>query len=128
MRGYPNLLGMRKFNMFTEINGFESLNSVNNLLKGNYQEITSLYQNEDGSSTAILKEFSHEDTQVTTVCDLIIVLPNNDILFRDFMLIADGTWRDSYGGRATTIDELLPGELMDMRLVSRKNSKFTLSI
>lgn len=107
--------------MFTTINGFESINKLTDFQNGKYREVSSMYQSGDGTTTAILKEFAFDQIPFASACELVVVLPDQNVLFRDFMLLPDGSWRDSYGGRRDSLAELLPPELFDLRLVSRND-------
>ena len=84
-----------------------------------------MYQSKDGESSATVKEFALGG-EPPSACDLVVVLPNGDVLFRDFMLLPDGSWRDSYGGRGESLGDLLPQEIFKFRLVSRTASKLRL--
>lgn len=105
--------------MLTNVEGFISQNSLSSVADGAYGLVDSEYQSLDGRTSATLKEVVVCGSEHAIACDLIVVMPNGDVLFRDFLRMPDNGWRDSYGRRAEELASLLPPELSDMRLCAR---------
>lgn len=104
--------------MITDIDGFASENGISQLADGTYRLVETTYSGVDTGSTAILKEIEVLATMELVACDLLVVLPGGGVLFRDFMKVPNGDWRDSYGRCADSLGDLLPPELSDFRKVT----------
>lgn len=94
--------------MFTSIGDFVSLNKIEHLSDGTYHECCSRYQNKAGTVTTVVREFTKDGDAAPSACDLIIVLADVSILFRDYLCMPDGSWRNSYGCRAEKLASLFP--------------------
>jgi hypothetical protein len=110
--------------MFSRISGFESVNVPDESFSGDYINMQSHYASANGFMSAVMSEYLKEGSSTSSVIELVVVLPNSDVLYRDFLLLPDLTWRDSYGGIENEIEELLPSELFDLRLVSRSRTPY----
>lgn len=106
--------------MLVDLPDFSSENRLADLPFGRYAVIESMYQLADPPCHAILTELLQADRQHAVAADLQVVLADREMLFRDFAVAPDGAWRDSYGATAASLGELLPMELADFLLVSRR--------
>lgn len=100
--------------------GFASLNRLSDLLAGRYIAIKSQYGLEAGEGyRAEMLELLDIGTSTVIAADLKFYPPDGTCLFRDFALLPDGRWRDSYGARADRLGDLLPPELGQFSLHGR---------
>lgn len=108
--------------MLTEIYGLKTENELLGVDGGLYELIESDYWDDGCNTLAKTIELQREGTGNTVACDLIVRLSNGDVLFRDFMKMPDGSWRDSYGRIADMLFDLLPIEIADFTL-SRRSTR-----
>lgn len=100
--------------------GFASLNRLSDLLAGRYIAIKSQYRLAEGDGyRAEIWELLDISTSTVIAADLMFYPPDGTCLFRDFALLPDGRWRDSYGARADRLGDLLPPELGQFSLQGR---------
>lgn len=97
--------------MIKHIPGFTSANRSSELESGPYVVGEQVYRSEDGSTTATLTEVCSLHSSIPCAADLLVVLSDGSVLFRDFMQLADGSWRDSNGLVSEELRDLLPPEL-----------------
>lgn len=109
--------------MFTKVEGFSSLNQPATLRAGVYVETRSHYQTKNGSVATIVREFTRVGDDAPSICDLIVIVSGADILFRDFMVVPGGLWRDSYGNLSEQLATLFPSFGDDQRLVERETGE-----
>lgn len=121
--------------MIVDIPNFESCNKVDHLPDGTYVQLLRTYINYHRTLSASLYEYRLVDLPAIALAyDLVVVLENGDVLFRDFAQLADGDWRDSYGRRAPDIEMLFPEEMANFRsfgedvesIFTLKNGEITL--
>lgn len=98
---------------------FESENSVSELAPGVYESSCSAYQSLTDGLKAFIFEYKLRGALTFTICDLLIVDGAENLYFRDFMLMPDKTWRDSYGARSDSLDALFPPEVLEYKLIER---------
>lgn len=100
--------------------GFSSLNRLSDLLAGRYIAIRSQYALAEGDRyRAEMCELFDIATSTVIAADLMFFPPDGTCLFRDFALLPDGRWRDSYGARGDWLGDLLPPELGHFSLHGR---------
>lgn len=99
--------------MIKSVPGFRSVNSVRMLHDGLYDVSEIQFVSPSSGLQATVSEISRVDSAELCACDLIVVLPNSAVLFRDFCKLANGTWRDSNGLVDDSLALLLPPELSD---------------
>lgn len=100
--------------------GFASLNKPSDLLAGRYIAIKSQYGLSEGNGyRAEMWELLHIGTSTVIAADLMFYPPDGTCMFRDFALLPNGRWRDSYGARGDTLGDLLPPELGQFSLHGR---------
>lgn len=98
---------------------FESQNKVTDLRPGFYACTCSTYRSNKDALQAFVFNYALAGSDAVLVCDLLIVDAVDNFYFRDFMLMPDRTWRDSYGARAESLNALLPPEIFDYRLIEQ---------
>ena len=96
---------------------YESLNKVTALRPGLYGCNCCAYKSPKDALKAFIFEFSLIGKNDVIACDMLILDAAGDLFFRDFMLMPDRTWRDSYGARADSISALLPSEIFGYELI-----------
>lgn len=100
--------------------GFASLNRLSDLPAGRYIAIKSRYSlTEGGGYRAEMWELLDIGPSTVIAADLMFYPSDGTCLFRDFALLPDGRWRDSYGARAERLGDLLPPELGQFSLHGR---------
>ena len=103
--------------MLTEIPGFSSKNSLVDVAAGSYELVETSYGGVASGTSAVIKELISIGRAEVVACDLIVVLADGTVLFRDFVKLRNGDWRDSYGRCADDLGELMPPELSELRKV-----------
>lgn len=98
--------------MIKSVPGFQSVNNLGMLRDGLYDVSEIEFFSSDTGAQATVVEITHADTAELCACDLIIVLSNQAVLFRDFCKIGHKTWRDSNGLVDDSLELLLPPELL----------------
>lgn len=105
--------------MITYLPDFVSLNRLDDVPPGRYFVVESLYALKGSVPTALLRELVTVNNN-TVAADLQFSGADGTVLFRDFALCPDGTWRDSYGSRSEHLANLMPSEFMRYQLIDRK--------
>jgi hypothetical protein len=99
---------------------FTSLNKLSELPAGEYLGSCSVYLSPQIQAKIIVLEYGLAGAVVVvSVVDLLIVDESGSVFFRDFIRMADLTWRDSYGLRRDSLGELLPPEILSFALFER---------
>ena len=101
--------------MFLPID-FESQNKISDLSPGVYSCICFAYTSPTDDVKSMVFKYFFEPGKTCVACDLLIIDAIGNTYFRDFMLMPDDTWRDSYGGRGPSLESLLPPEIYKQKL------------
>lgn len=104
--------------MFLPVN-FDSMNKVADLSPGLYACTCRAYQSHTDALKALVFKYSINPNKSALACDLMIIDALENVYFRDFMLMPDRTWRDSYGARGESLEALLPSEIFKYQLVEQ---------
>ena len=92
--------------------GFESLNSLDDVLPGDYAGVLSVYIDRKTAAKALLSQYTRQLDVLPTIAELQMIDPDGQtVRFLDFVFMPDRSWRDSYGLRADELGLLLPVEL-----------------
>lgn len=114
--------------MIKSMPGFQSVNTVQMLGNGAYEISEIEFVSPASDSRATMVEICDVAQAELRGCDLIIVLKNSSVLFRDFGKMENGTWRDSNGLVGDSLAALLPAELADFQQEGDETkSRFTLT-
>lgn len=97
--------------MFLPID-FASVNSERDLAPGTYSAQCTGYGGPENKERAFLFSYTPAGAPSATVYDLVVVDGEGAVRARDFMWLADRSWRDSDGARANDLVALLPAELL----------------
>jgi hypothetical protein len=97
----------------------QSINRREQLKAGNYAALCNTYVAPDGTATMIQFEYKLPDEELVAACDIVLVGPHGAVRACDFMRMPDRSWRDSFGGRADLLLDLLPREVANFRLVEQ---------
>ena len=95
---------------------FDSQNKVSDLVPGVYACTCFTYVSTTDALKSMLFKYTKEPGVAVVACDLLIIDAVGKSYFRDFMLMPDDTWRDSYGGRGPSLESLLPPEICKQEL------------
>jgi hypothetical protein len=122
--------------MLIDTPGFVSMNSLADCPPGRYTIVESIYDSPRIPASeaalgaldplqfldceAVLSELVPEGRKSAIGADLQLVLGDGTVLFRDFQVVPDGGWRDSYGAKADSLAGLLPPELSNFTLRQRQ--------
>ncbi len=102
---------------------YEQKNSVNrkqDLPAGLYRSISSVYQSMGSDARAVLMEYGLVNGFVICAVELLVINPEGDQFHWDFMQMKDGRWRDGSGNFAESVGELFPPEIIDFRLLEKR--------
>lgn len=92
--------------------GFESVNGLGDLIPGEYRGVCSVYVNRNDQSMALLSQYWSVAQGTVVAADLQVVDgKTREVSFVDFVVIPDGSWRNSYGRCADTLGAALPQEI-----------------
>lgn len=109
--------------MITDFPEFESVNKLIELPTGRYIVVESFYRaNAEFFVQATMSEIYSVAQNRIVGADIQILTEQGDLYFRDFYLTASGAWRNSYGATAWNLRDLLPGELLNYTLTSRRGT------
>jgi hypothetical protein len=109
--------------MIIDLPEFVSLNRLTDVPAGRFLVVESIYRRAGNAPcAAILSELIPEGSNASLGADLQVVLADGSILFRDFAIDHDGSWRDSYGAKANTLADLLPLELARLKLEQQRGA------
>lgn len=101
--------------MIKDIPGFVSHNSLISLPDGTYEVSETTYTSATSPTSATFCALANFGAGEILACDLIVVLEDGSVLFRDFLQLEDGRWRDSNGMIDHQLSDLLPPELSAFR-------------
>lgn len=98
---------------------FSSINSQADLEPGAYRTSRSLYRDAPDGLRVLLFEYcsAHRTEDVPSAYDVMIVEPGGLVRVRDFVWLADRSWRDSDGLKSNNVMSLMPAELMRLPCV-----------
>lgn len=109
--------------MITDLPDFESVNKLEELPRGRYIVVESIYRRGvEWSAQATMSEILTVAEGRTVGIDMQVLTDEGEFRFRDFYLTASGVWRDSYGATAWKLQDLLPPELVKYTLMSRRGT------
>ena len=97
--------------MIKDIPGFVSHNSLESLSNGAYEVSETTYTSATSPTSATFCSLANFGAGDILACDLLVVLEDGSVLFRDFLQLEDGRWRDSNGLIDHQLSDLLPPEL-----------------
>jgi hypothetical protein len=86
---------------------------------GRYAATCALYADTDTRPTMVVFEYTPQSAKAPTMCDLLIFEASGEIRARDFVWLADRSWRDSAGAKSVDLSALFPAGLFDLKLVRR---------
>jgi hypothetical protein len=95
-------------------NDVKSHNSVRDITPGVYKGFCQIYEPTAGGFV-VFNRFSLKSYDNVTVSELIILQPNGDQSFLDFVRLRDRRWRDTNGLIKNNLIDLLPLELLNFR-------------
>ena len=95
---------------------FGSQNKESDLVPGIYTCTCFTYVSTIDALKSMVFKYTRVPNAAVVACDLLIIDALGDCYFRDFMLMPDETWRDSYGGRGLSLASLLPPEIYKQEL------------
>lgn len=98
---------------------FESVNSAFQPAAGTYAASCSKYAASAALPELFVFEYALAGSASPTVYDLLIVEPSGAVRVRDYVWMADRSWRDSAGAKSDDLTALFPAGLFDLRLVRR---------
>lgn len=101
--------------MIKDIPGFVSHNSLLSINDGKYEVAETTYTSGISPMSATFISIANFGAGEILACDLLVVLPDGSVLFRDFLRLEDGRWRDSNGLIDNQLSDLLPSELSSFR-------------
>ena len=101
--------------MFLPVN-FKSRNSVSDLFPGVYACTCFTYVSTIDALKSMVFKYFNDPHSAVVACDLLIIDAVGDIYYRDFMLMPDRTWRDSYGARGESLECMLAPEIYKQEL------------
>lgn len=109
--------------MIADLPDFRSINRLDELPRGRYVVVESVYRPNGRSTThAVMTEIVTFVGNETIGVDLQVFMGDGELRFRDFCLTASGAWRDSYGATAWMLKDLLPRDLLTLALKSRQGT------
>ena len=89
--------------------GFTSVNSLRDIRPGEYCGFCSAYVDRKSLAKALLSEYRLPTESSPCIAELQMIDPDGKtIRFLDFIQMSDGSWRDSYGLRADSFENLVP--------------------
>ena len=97
--------------MIKDIPGFVSHNSLLSLSSGRYEISETTHRSATSPLSATFCEIANVGSGEILACDLLVVLKDGSVLFRDFLRLDDGRWRDINGLIDHQLSDLLPIEL-----------------
>ena len=88
---------------------FTSANSLATVRPGQYLGLCSVYIDRKSDAKALLHQYWLSSELKTSIAELQMIDPDGQIIrFLDFMQLPDGSWRDSHGLRADSLEKLIP--------------------
>ncbi len=94
-----------------------SVNSIQALRPGRYRVDCTAFIHRETQVIYYLYGYTRQGDDSVSATDIVVIYPDGTTGAIDFMLYADGEWRNSYGLAARSLAELLPAELKMARLV-----------